>query len=337
MNNIRAELKNLRTNQVYEVQYVPPSLAELQIKGTFNIKFPFGFNKGISSEKVNFIKNERQILLDNYDIYGAAAKWSLSVYYGNLTGPIVLTLDFTEFTFDDLNLEIGFKITPLLDRCRNFEKTNELISFTPQNYTITNKVAQSFQCTFNHNGLSNTVKTIANIQGDGLIDADGLEYNMNIPDLDQAIAIFRVTQKTATQTASYFNLDIKFQNLKIMMHDPVGTITLKLKTDYLFYYDGSTYEYVAKLEDTLSSSQDYINGSVQNVGVLEKNVDFSILPSDPLKTLTECYIVTYLEVVTSIPSSGTVRASATETGSALFISLVILACLASKAFTLVAI
>ena len=42
MLNIRCELKNLRTNQTYAVGHTPPELAKLQIKGEFNIKFPFG-------------------------------------------------------------------------------------------------------------------------------------------------------------------------------------------------------------------------------------------------------------------------------------------------------
>jgi hypothetical protein len=296
MLNIRAELRNLRTDQTYEVGHVPPELSKLQIKGEFNIKFPFGFNRGISAEKVKFVKAEKQLLLADYEIYGASASWELSVFYGNLTQPLTVTLDFTDFTFDSVALEIGFKITPLLDRCRNFEKTNEFISFTPQNFTLKTITPQDFHAHFLVNGLSLSTVTIAGLQGTGLIDADGLEYNCPIPDKNDALAVFRVTQKTASQTASYFNLNINFQYLKIKMWQLNGTITLKLKTDYLFYYTDGTFEYVNELEDTCSSAILYTMSGVQNVGTFLKNGELSTLPSDPLKTLADVFIVTYLEV-----------------------------------------
>jgi len=296
MLNISAELKNVRTNQTYEVNHIPPELAELQIKGEYNIKFPFGFNSGISAEKVKFVKAERQLLLDDYLLYGASANWELLIYYGNLTQPLTVILDFTDHTYDSVFLEIGFKITPLLDRCRNFEKTNEFIGFTPQNYTMKTVTPQEIQATFNHNGLTTSTVTIADMQGDGLLDADGLEYNFPIPGKDDALAIFRITQKTAAQESSYFNLNFKIDYLKIRMWELNGTITLKLRTDYLFYYTDGTYEYVNELEDTCSSNILYKVTEVQNVGTLPKNVDLSTLPSDPLKTLADAFIVTYLEV-----------------------------------------
>lgn len=304
MLNIRAELRNLRTNQTYEVGHVPPELAKLQIKGEFNIKFPFGFNRGISAEKVKFVKTEKQLLLNDYEIWGASANWEMSIFYGNLTQPLTVTLDFTDITWDSVVFEIGFKTTPLVDRCRNFEKTNEFITFQPQNFTLKTITPQDFQAKFRHNNVYDEAKTLANIQSDGLIDADGLEYNIPIPDKDDAIVVFRITQKTATQTASYFNLNIRLQYLYLHMIVLPGTFTLKLKTDYLFYYTDSTHEYVNIYNDTCTSSGSTTITDLQNVGTLPKNVDLSTLPSDPLKTLSEVFICTYLEVyeLTSEPA-----------------------------------
>ncbi len=305
MLNITATLTNLRTNQTYAVNHIPVELAKLQIKGKFDIKFPFGFNRGISAEKVKFVKAERQLLLADYKTWGASANWQMSIFYGNLTQPLTLALDFTNISWNSVSFEIGFKITPLLDRLRNFEKTNEFITFTPQNFTLKTIVPQSFQANFDHYNLSASTVTIANIQSEGLIDADGLEYNIAIPDKNDAIAIFRVTQKTATQAASYFNLNIKFQDLKIRGYPLTSTITLKLKTDYLFYYTDGTHEYSNIIQDEDSniiqdSSSPIIlfntSPNVQNVVNLPKNVNLSALPYDSSKTLAECYIVTYLEV-----------------------------------------
>lgn len=296
MLNIRCELRNLRTSQTHAVGHTPPELAKLQIKGEFNIKFPFGFNRGISSEKVKFVKAERQLLLNDYEMWGASANWELSIFYGNLTNPLTVTLDFTDISWDSVSFEIGFKITPLLDRLRNFEKTNEFISFDPQNYTLKTITPQNFQAKFNHNSLSTSTITIADLQSDGLIDADGLEYNFPIPDKNDAIAIFRVTQKTASQTASYFNLDIYFKYLNIKMWTLNGTIILRLKTDYLFYYDDNTHEYSNIIQDSCSSAVLYKETEVRISGNFPKNVELSELPYDHSKTLAECYIVTYLEV-----------------------------------------
>lgn len=296
MLNIRATLKNLRTNQTYTVNHVPTELAKLQIKGKFDIKFPFGFNRGISAEKVKFVKAERQLLLADYETWGASANWQMSIFYGNLTQPLTVTLDFTDISWDSVSFEVGFKITPLLDRVRNFEKTNEFISFTPQNFTLKTIVSQSFQANFNHNSLNLNTVTIANIKSDDLIDANGLEYNIAIPDKNDAIAIFRVTQKTATQAALNFTLNVKFQYLKIRMWVLNGTITLKLKTDYLFYYTDGTHEYVNQLEDSCSSETYFNEAELQNVGTFMKNGDLSTLPSNPAKTLADVFLVTYLEV-----------------------------------------
>lgn len=298
MLNIRAELRNLRTNQTYAVGHVPPELAKLQIKGEFNIKFPFGFNSGISADKVRFVKAEKQLLLNDYEIWGASANWELSIFYGNLTQPLVVTLDFTDFTFDSVFFEIGFKITPLLDRCRNFEKTNEFITFTPQNFTLKTITPQDFQASIFVNNVTSSMITIAGLQSSGLIDADGLDYNIAIPDKNDALAIFRVTQKTATETATYFNLSIKFMYLYLHMPALGGTFSLKLKTDYLFYYTDSSHEYVNQLTDTCSSSVITTITDLQNVGTFLKNGELSTLPSDPLKTLADVFVVTYLEVDT---------------------------------------
>jgi len=296
MLNIRATLTNLRTNQTYAVNHIPVELAKLQIKGKFDIKFPFGFNRGISAEKVRFVKAERQLLLADYETWGASANWELSVFYGNLTQPLTVTLDFTDISWDSVSFEIGFKITPLLDRVRNFEKTNEFIAFTPQNFTLKTITPQDFQANFKINGLSTSTITIAGLQGAGLIDADGLEYNCPIPDKNDAIAVYRVTQKTAAQTASYFNLNIKFQNLNIRMWVINGTIYLKLRTDYLFYYTDGTSQYYNILNSTCSSATYDTTTSVQNVGTFLKNGELSTLPSDPTKTLADVFVVTYLEV-----------------------------------------
>jgi|GEM_PF-2543978 len=295
MLNIRATLKNLRTNQTHTVNHIPTELAKLQIKGKFDIKFPFGFNRGISAEKVKFVKAERQLLLADYEAWGASANWQMSIFYGNLTQPLTVTLDFTNISWNSVSFEIGFKITPLLDRVRNFDKTNEFISFTPQNFTLKTIIPQDFQANFNHNiGLGTT--TIANIKSEGLIDANGLEYNIAIPDKNDAIAIFRITQKTATQEASQFTLNVKFHHLRIRMNVVTGVVTVKLKTDYLFYYTDGTHEYVNQLEDIFVSNIDQATTSVQNVGTFLKNGDLSTLPSDPAKTLSDVFLVTYLEV-----------------------------------------
>jgi len=296
MLNITATLTNLRTNQTYAVNHIPTELTKLQIKGKFNIKFPFGFNRGISAEKVKFVKVERQLLLADYKYWGASANWELSIFYGNLQ-PLTVTLDFTDISWDGVSFEIGFKITPLLDRVRNFEKTNEFISFTPQNFTLKTIVPQSFQANFNHNSLDPDAVTIANIQSEGLIDADGLEYNIAIPDKNDAIVVFRITQKTATQAASYFNLNIKFQHLKLRLWLSSSTITLKLRTDYLFYYTDGTHEYRNILQDSFSSAILFTASlNVQNVGTFLRNGDLSTLPSNPAKTLADVFLVTYLEV-----------------------------------------
>ena len=298
MLNIRATLTNLRTNQSYTVNHIPVELAKLQIKGKFDIKFPFGFNRGISAEKVKFVKAERQLLLDDYEAWGASANWEMSIFYGNLTQPqpLTVTLDFTNISWDSVSFEIGFKITPLLDRLRNFDKTNEFISFTPHNFTLKTTVPQSFQANFNHNSLGLDTVTIANIKSDGLIDANGLEYNCAIPDKNDAIVVFRITQKTATQATLYFTLNVKFQYLKIRMWLLNGTITLKLKTDYLFYYTDGTHEYSNIIQDTCSSATYSSEAELQNVGTFLKNGDLSTLPSNPAKTLADVFLVTYLEV-----------------------------------------
>ena len=296
MLNIAATLTNLRTNQTYAVNHIPTELTKLQIKGKFDIKFPFGFNRGISAEKVKFVKVERQLLLADYKYWGASANWELSIFYGNLQ-PLTVTLDFTDISWDGVSFEIGFKITPLLDRVRNFEKTNEFISFTPQNFTLKTIVPQSFQANFNHNSLDPDAVTIANIKSDGLIDADGLEYNIAIPDKNDAIVVFRITQKTATQAASYFNLNIKFQHLKLRLWLSSSTITLKLRTDYLFYYTDGTHEYRNIKQDSFSSAILFTASlNVQNVGTFLRNGDLSTLPSNPAKTLADVFLVTYLEV-----------------------------------------
>ena len=300
MLNIRATLKNLRTNQTYAVNHIPVELAKLQIKGKFDIKFPFGFNRGISAEKVKFVKAERQLLLADYKTWGASANWQLSIFYGNLTQPLTVTLDFTDISWDSVSFEIGFKITPLLDRVRNFEKTNEFITFTPQNFTLKSIITQDFRANFNHNGLSAstpTTITIANIKSDGLIDADGLEYNCAIPDKNDAIAVFRITQKTAAQEASYFTLNVKFHYLRVRLYVVAGVVTVKLKTDYLFYYTDGSHEYVNQLEDGFAIGMPQTSMLVvQNVGTFLKNGDLSTLPSDPAKTLADVFLVTYFEV-----------------------------------------
>ncbi len=306
MLNFRATLKNLRTNQTYTVNHIPVELAKLQIKGKFDIKFPFGFNRGISAEKVKFVKAERQLLLADYKTWGASANWQMSIFYGNLTQPLVVTLDFTDVSWDGVAFEIGFKITPLLDRLRNFEKTNEFISFSPQNFTLKTKVIQDIQANFDHYGLSGfdhhpvstpTTITIANVKSEGLTDADGLEYNCAIPDKNDAIAVFRITQKTAAQEASYFTLNVKFHYLRIRMYVVAGGVTVKLKTDYLFYYTDGTHEYVNQLEDGFGTNIYQTSAlRVENVGTFLKNGDLSTLPSDPEKTLADVYLVTYFEV-----------------------------------------
>ncbi len=304
MLNIRAILKNLRTNQTYTVNHIPTELAKLQIKGKFDIKFPFGFNRGISAEKVKFVKAERQLLLTDYRTWGASANWQMSIFYKNLTQPLTVTLDFTDISWDSVSFEIGFKITPLLDRVRNFEKTNEFISFTPQNFTLKTIVPQSFQANFNHNSLyslSTSTITIANIRSEGLIDANGLEYNIAIPDKNEAIVIFRITQKTATQASVNFTLNVKFQYLKIWKFVSIGTIILRLKTDYLFYYTDGSHEYVNQLEDTCSIETSFTETKLQNVGTFLKNGHLSTLPSNPAKTLADVFLVTYLEVDESAP------------------------------------
>lgn len=296
MLNIRATLKNLRTNQTYAVNHIPVELAKLQIKGKFDIKFPFGFNRGISAEKVKFVKAERQLLLTDYKTWGASANWEMSIFYGNLTQPLTVTLDFTDISWDSVSFEIGFKITPLLDRVRNFEKTNEFISFTPQNFTLKAIVPQSFQANFKHINLNPDTVTIANIKSEGLVDVNGLEYNMAIPDKNDAIVVFRVTQKTAAQEDSYFTLNVKFQHLYIGMFPLAGIITLKLKTDYLFYYMDGTHEYVNQLEDICASAELFKETELQNVGAFLRNGDLSTLPSNPAKPLVDVFLVTYLEV-----------------------------------------
>ncbi len=251
------------------------------------------------------MKAERQLLLTDYKVWGASANWQMSIFYGNLTQPLTVTLDFTDISWDSVSFEIGFKITPLLDRVRNFEKTNEFITFTPQNFTLKTIVPQSFQANFNYDSLYSSLPastiTIANIRSEGLIDANGLEYNIAIPDKNDAIAIFRITQKTATQAAVNFTLNIKFQYLKIWRYVSVGTVTLRLKTDYLFYYTDGTHEYVNQLEDSCSVATSFTETELQNVGTFLKNGELSTLPSNPDKTLADVFLVTYLEVEESTP------------------------------------
>lgn len=283
-------------SQTHAVGHTPPELAKLQIKGEFNVKFPFGFNRGISADKVKFVKAERQLLLNDYEMWGASANWELFIFYKNLPQPLVVILDFTDVSWDSVSFEIGFKITPLLDRLRNFEKTNEFITFTPQNFTLKSIISQDFQANFNHNSLGLDAVTIANIKSEGLIDANGLEYNISIPDKNDAIVVFRVTQKTATQAALNFNLNVKFQYLKIRMWVLNGTITLKLKTDYLFYYTDGTHEYSNIIQDTCSSETYFKEAELHNAGTFMRNGDLSTLPSNPAKTLADVFLVTYLEI-----------------------------------------
>jgi len=63
---------------------------------------------------------------------------------------------------------------------------------------------------------------------------------------------------------------VKFQHLKIEMWLLNGIITLKLKTDYLFYYTDGTHEYVNQLEDTYSSETYFSETELQNVGTFLK-------------------------------------------------------------------
>jgi hypothetical protein len=303
MLNISAFLRNMRTFQSYPVKNVPVEISKLQIKGEFSIKFPLGFNRGISAEKVKFVKEERELLLNDYQNHGASANWNLIIYYKNLSRALTLTLDFTDFTFDAVALEIGFKITPLLDRIRNFEKTNEYISFAPpQSFNLKSKIPQNFQASFRVNDLWSNPNTLAGIEGEGVVDADGLEYNFELPgpDKDKAIIIFRVTKKSAGQDPSYFNLDLKFEDLKIRRWIAVGiNLVLKLKADYLFYYTDGTFEYVNISQDSCTSSTYYTTANLKIAGVFPKNVDFTTLPSDPNKTLGDVFIAVYLEVDTA--------------------------------------
>ena len=298
MLNISAFLKNMRTFQSYPVKNVPVEISKLQIKGEFSVKFPLGFNRGISAERVKFIKEERELLLNDYQNYGASANWNLIIYYKNLSRALTLTLDFTDFTFDSVALEIGFKITPLLDRIRNFEKTNEYITFTPpQNYQLKTVVPQEIDAKFVVYGIGDDTVTIAGIESDGLIDADGLEYNVNIPDKNQAIALFRIIKKETGQQDLFFNLDIKFEDLKIKMWQLNGTINLKLRTDYLFFYTDGTHEYYNLKQDIISSSVLYKVGTIRNFGTFPKRISYSNLQaSDPNKTLSDAFLTTYLWV-----------------------------------------
>jgi hypothetical protein len=287
----------MRTNQSYPVKNVPAEISKLQIKGEFSIKFPLGFNRGISAEKVKFVKEERELLLNDYQNFGASANWILVIYYKNLDlRTLTLTLDFTDFTFDAVTLEIGFKITPLLDRVRNFEKTNEYISFTPQNYQLKTVIPQEIDAKFRINQLTVNTVTIAGIKSDGLIDADGLEYNVNIPDKNQAIALFRIIRKETGQQDLFFNLDIKFEDLKIRMWQLNGTINIKLRTDYLFFYTDGTHEYYNLKQDIISSSVLYKVGTIRNFGTFPKRISYSNLPSDPNKTLSDAFLTTYMQV-----------------------------------------
>lgn len=297
MLNFSVFLRNMRTNQSYPVKNVPAEISKLQIKGEFSIKFPLGFNRGISAEKVKFVKEERELLLNDYQNFGASANWILVIYYKNLDlRTLTLTLDFTDFTFDAVTLEIGFKITPLLDRVRNFEKTNEYISFIPQNFNLKSIIPQNFQASFRINQLTVNTVTIAGIKSDGLIDADGLEYNVNIPDKNQAIALFRIIRKETGQQDLFFNLDIKFEDLKIRMWQLNGTINIKLRTDYLFFYTDGTHEYYNLKQDIISSSVLYKVGTIRNFGTFPKRISYSNLPSDPNKTLSDAFLTTYMQV-----------------------------------------
>ncbi len=301
MLNFWCFLQNMRTGQSYPVKNVPVEISKLHIKGEFSIKFPLGFNRGISAEKVKFVKEERELLLNDYQNYGASANWNLDIYYKNLSNRrLTLTLDFTDFTFDAVALEIGFKITPLLDRIRNFEKTNEYISFTPQSFNLKSIIPQNFQASFRINSFDGNQNTLAGIKGEGVVDADGLEYNIELPgpDKDKAIVIFRVTQKSAGQDSSYFNLDLKFEDLKIRRWTLGGNLVLRLKADYLFFYTDGTWEYVNNVQVSCTSSTYYTTANLQLAGVFPKNVDFATLPSDPNKTLGDVFIVVYLEVDT---------------------------------------
>ena len=293
-------LRNMRTYQSYRVKNVPVEISKLQIKGEFSIKFPLGFNRGISAERVKFIKEERELLLNDYQNYGASANWDLVIYYKNLLHRrLILTLDFTDFTFDAVALEIGFKITPLLDRVRNFEKTNEYITFDlPQSFNLKSIIRQDFQASFKVSGVFNNQDTLAGLQGEGVVDADGLEYNAELPgpDKDKAIVVFRVTKKSAGQDSSYFNLNLKFKDLKIWKWVLASNLVLKLKADYLFFYTDGTWEYVNILQDSCTCSTDYTTANLQLAGSFPKKADFATLPSDPNKALGDVFIAVYLEV-----------------------------------------
>ena len=80
-----------------------------------------------------------------------------------------------------------------------------------------------------------------------------------------------------------------------------GTITLRLKTDYLFYYTDGTHQYVNQLEDTCSSSTSFKETELQNVGTFLKNGELSTLPVNPAKTLADVFLVTYLEINATNP------------------------------------
>ena len=185
-------LKNLRINAEFEVDLQPTELAKIVQKYNFSLTPPYGVNKGISDSPLIFYKKSRDLLVSDFLEYGKLAYWQLEAVFHN-DFLISFILDFGKFTFNDFQAEVQFKITPLLDNVKNYDKKTERLSnLTTQSVKI-NKGAYIVQegrigssTGYIRNPNNNPTKNVFDFEkantliADGLTDFDGLEFNADL-------------------------------------------------------------------------------------------------------------------------------------------------------------
>lgn len=137
-------LKNLRSLAEFEVDLQPSELAKIVQKYNFSLTPPYGVNKGISDSPLIFYKKSRDLLVSDFLEYGKLAHWQLKVIFHN-DFLISFILDFGKFTFNDFQAEVHFKITPLLDNVKNYDKKTERLLNLPTQSVKINKSAYIVQ------------------------------------------------------------------------------------------------------------------------------------------------------------------------------------------------
>lgn len=186
-------LKNLRINAEFEVDLQPSELAKIVQKYNFSLTPPYGVNKGISDSPLIFYKKSRDLLVSDFLEYGKLAHWQLKVVFHN-DFLISFILDFGKFTFNDFQAEVQFKITPLLDNVKNYDKKTERLLDLPTQSVKINKGAYIVQegrieSTTGYIYQADPSPDVFNVFlfekantliSDELTDFDGLEFNADL-------------------------------------------------------------------------------------------------------------------------------------------------------------